>query len=174
LTERGTSETMLLKQLGARILSEANDLKRTPEVLAREMGREPEFVQSIIAGEQDRNTVRDFIWKMVETYPISMAELWMDIGDTMDGALIVRSSASLESARVFDRPDRTGAMSPYYEYRDTAMSAIAPFKPEWIKQLRQVEDADPYNPDVAFNNGHLMHQMTFFYWRGEFLLGSRR
>ena len=25
-----------------------------------------------------------------------------------------------------------------------------------------MSDNDPYNPDVAYNNGHLMHQMTTF------------
>ena len=51
------------------------------------------------------------------------------------------------------------------------MSRTAPFKPEWIAELRVVGDDDPENPDVAYNNGHLMHQTTFFigpvnfYWR---------
>ena len=42
------------------------------------------------------------------------------------------------------------------------MSRTAPFKPEWIEELRVVSDADPENPDVIYNNGHLMHQCTFF------------
>jgi uncharacterized RmlC-like cupin family protein len=156
------NEAKLLRQLGARILSEANDLKRTPEALAKELEVEPDFVRSIVAGEQDAKTVRDFIWKMVEAYPISMTDLWMDIDDTVDGALIMRASASENSSRIFDRADHKGDLSPYYEYRDTAMSGLAPFKPEWIKELRFVDNAEPNNPDVAFNKGHLMHQMTFF------------
>jgi methylphosphonate synthase len=42
------------------------------------------------------------------------------------------------------------------------MSKLAPFKPEWIKELRVVKDSNPDNLDVAYNNGHFMHQMTFF------------
>ena len=35
-------------------------------------------------------------------------------------------------------------------------------RPEWIKELRVVKDDDPLNPDVQFNNGHLMMQTTLF------------
>jgi methylphosphonate synthase len=156
------AESQLLKQLGARILSEANDLKRTPEALALDMGLEREFVQSIIAGNQNIVQVRDFIWQMENTYPISIADMWLDADDTRDGVLIMREADSSKTSRIFDRPNASGALSPYYEYRDTAMSRIAPFKPEWIKELRTVADADPDNKEVIFNNGHLMHQMTFF------------
>ena len=41
-------------------------------------------------------------------------------------------------------------------------SCSGPFRPEWIKELRVVEDNDAYNPDVQYNNGHLMMQTTFF------------
>ena len=42
------------------------------------------------------------------------------------------------------------------------MSRLAPYRPEWIEELRVVTDNDPQNPDVAFNNGHLLFQSTFF------------
>ena len=162
---------ILLKQLGARILNEANDLKRTPDALAEEMGVELDFVTGIIAGNRDIDQVRDFVWKMTEFYPISLADIWLDTNDTVDGAVIVRAADSAATSRIFERADGTGALSDYYEYRDTAMSRTAPFKPEWIREIRLVTDSDPDNPDVAFNNGHLMHQMTFFvgavnfYWK---------
>ena len=53
------------------------------------------------------------------------------------------------------------------------MSTVGPYRPEWIKTLRVVTSDDPEDPDVAYNNGHLMHQMTFFvgpvnfYWEVE-------
>ena len=155
-------QSALLKQLGARVLGEANDLKRTPDALAKEMGLELNFVNGIIAGKQNLEQVRNFIWTMAEIYPISIADLWLDADDTNDGILITRAEDSASSSRIFERPDSTGILSSYYEYRDTAMSRTAPFRPEWIKQLRLVEDSDPANPNVAFNNGHLLHQMTFF------------
>ncbi len=64
--------------------------------------------------------------------------------------------------RIFNRLDKDKQRTPFYDYRDTAMSKLAPFKPEWIKQLRIVDNSNPDNPDVAYNNGHFMHQMTFF------------
>ena len=69
---------------------------------------------------------------------------------------------SMASSRVFSRPDRAARRTPYYEYRDTACSRTAPFRPEWIRQLRVVADSDPLNPDVAFNKGHFLHQTTLF------------
>ena len=45
------------------------------------------------------------------------------------------------------------------------MSRIAPFKPEWIKELRVVYDSDLDSSDVAYNNGHMLHQTIFFVGR---------
>ncbi|MFQ5953481.1 MAG: hypothetical protein ACE5JZ_00280 [Kiloniellales bacterium] len=160
-----------LQALGARILSEANDLKRTPEALARELNRDPATVRRVIAGEADEATARSLLTAMAEAYPISLADLWVEADDTEDGVKVMRRADSDASSRVFERKDRAGSETPYYDYRDTAMSRLAPFKPEWIRPLRLVEDSDPDNPDVAYNNGHLMHQLTFFvgavnfYWR---------
>ena len=52
--------------------------------------------------------------------------------------------------------------SPYYLYKDTVMSKISPFRPEWIQQLKVVEDLNPENNKVKFNNGHFLHQFTYF------------
>ena len=51
---------------------------------------------------------------------------------------------------------------PYYEYRDTAMSSVGPFRPEWIEELCVVDDNEPNNKQVQWNNGHFMHQFTYF------------
>ena len=166
-----TSDTLYLKTLGARIRSEANDLKRTPEALAAELGMSEETVAAVLAGKSDQNTAQDLLRKMTQAYPISLADIWVDEDDTDHGVRVMTAESSRRSARVFDRLNSEGNLTEYYEYRDTAMSRGAPFKPEWILELRTVQDADPYNPDVAYNNGHLMHQTTFFigpvnfYWQ---------
>ena len=163
-------ETSYSKALGARILSEANDLKRTPEALAAELNMPLNVVQNVIAGTVEIGTARTVIEAIVKTYPISFADLWIEPDDTDEGIVIMRAEESQATSRVFDRKDRSGKLYPYYEYRDTAMSRTGPFKPEWIKELRVVDDADPDNQDIAFNNGHLLHQQTFvvgevnFYW----------
>ena len=64
---------------------------------------------------------------------------------------------SARSSRIMERGG-----SPYYEYRDTVMSGGAPFRPEWIKELFYVNDNDPNNRTVKWNNGHFMHQFTYF------------
>jgi uncharacterized RmlC-like cupin family protein len=162
-----------LRALGRRIWSEANDLKRTPEALADETGTAVATVRAVIAGEAGETAALGLAARMVEIYPISGAQLVPDKDDTNAGVRVMRAADSAKSARIFDRPDGTGTLSPYYEYRDTAMSRMGPFKPEWIQPLRVVANAAPDNPDVAFNNGHLMHQLTFFigevnfYWRSE-------
>ena len=45
------NDSSYLKRLGARILGEANDLKRTPEALAEDLGLPFETIQKAIAGE---------------------------------------------------------------------------------------------------------------------------
>ena len=61
------------------------------------------------------------------------------------------------SSRIMNR-----AGKPYYEYRDTVMSSVAPFRPEWIMELCQVDDNNSENTDAKWNNGHFMHQFTYF------------
>ena len=152
----------LTVKIGARILSEANDLKRTISTLAKEVNIDEKKIKLIIDGECDLNDSYDLIKKMGEVYSIDISDLFIMESDCENSIKIMRSNDSISSKRVYDRANRDQINSPYYEYRDTAMSALSPFKPEWIKQLRVVEDNDPYNPDVIFNNGHFMHQTTFF------------
>ena len=156
------TDTRYLKALGARILSEANDLKRTPEALAADLDVPADVVLAAVAGDADKETAQQLIYKMTSHYPVSLSDLWLDEDDTDSGVRIMTAAESESSSRVFDRPSAAGDRAPYYEYRDTAMSRLGPYRPEWIKQLRSVRDDDPDNPDVVYNNGHLMHQATFF------------
>lgn len=165
------SVTNYCKALGSKILGEANDLKRTPEALANELGISIKEIEKVINGESGIETALDIMKKMADKYPISLADLWLEQDDTNDGVRIIRVNDSKDSSRIFKRKDINGGVSPYYEYRDTAMSSNAPFKPEWIQPIRIVKDEDPYNENVVYNNGHLMHQATFFigkvnfYWK---------
>ncbi len=151
-----------LKIVGARILSEFNDLKRTPESAAQELNFDEAFVNCVLNGEETKENAFKLIHAMGEKYPIDIHDLFLVEDDSNNGVIIMREKESKSSSRVFSRPNREGIRTPYYDYRDTSMSRLAPFKPEWIKELRIVDDNDPYNPDVVYNNGHFMHQMTFF------------
>lgn len=157
-----SSGSQLLKSMGARIKSELNDLKRTPESCATELKVPLEHIQAILEGSASNAEVLAFIDLLGDSYPLDKSDLLLPVDDTTGGAKIMRSAESKASSRVFGRADRNGARTPYYEYRDTAMSRLAPFRPEWIKEERVVFDNDPENPDVVYNNGHLLHQMTFF------------
>lgn len=157
-----SSQALHLKALGARILNEANDLKRTPEALAAELGIESSLVHRVIEGRADLTSALNLLHAMTNQYPISLADIWLDEDDTVDGVKVMSAAATAGSSRIFERRDRHGGESPYYDYRDTAMSRLAPFKPEWIEELRVVSNDDPDNPDVAYNNGHFLHQTTFF------------
>ena len=130
-----------LSMLGRRIWSEANDLKRTPEALAAETGVPIETVRAVIAGSADEAVAHGLVKTMIEIYPISLTQLWVERDDTDSGVHVMRAAASAETSRIFDRRDRDGAMTPFYEYRDTAMSRLAPFKPEWIQPIRTVTDS---------------------------------
>lgn len=150
-----------LKSLGARLLSEANDVKRTREALANDIGWSSDKVSDVFNGDATPEDALLLLSEMVKKYPVSLNDLWLDIPLT-DGVCLVSSAQSKETSRVFSRLDAQGESTPYYEYRDTAMAPQAPFRPEWILELRHVEDSDPWNPDVVYNKGHLMNQFTFF------------
>ena len=151
-----------LKIVGARILSEFNDLKRTPESAAKELNFDEVFVHDVLNGKETKENVFRLIYAMGEKYPIDIHDLFLLEDDSNHGVIIMRTNESKVSSRIFNRENREGTRTPYYDYRDTAMSRLGPFKPEWIKELRVVDDNNPENPDVIYNNGHFMHQMTFF------------
>ena len=151
-----------MKAQGQRILSELNDLKRTIKACANELGWNLQEVENIIKGETTPDLMEAFIKVMCETYPVNRADLEINADDTRLGIKIMHAAASKKSARIFERHDRYGNLTPYYEYRDTATSRLCAFRPEWIKELRVVNDKNSQNPDVIYNNGHFMHQITFF------------
>ena len=152
----------LLKRNGARIRSELNDLKRTPESCARELRIETSAVERVLEGNCSVDDMRALVARIGDYYPVDEADLLLHEDGSTSGVIIMRAADSAASSRVFERLDRHGARTPYYEYRDTVMSRLAQFKPEWIRELRVVDDNDPNNPDVAYNRGHFMHQLTFF------------
>ncbi len=154
---------MLFKQqLISRILSEANDLKRTPAALAKDLNMAIDEMDKIMQGDCSLDSIYDLIDKMGAYYPIDKSDLMLIESDCTHCVKFMRKADSENSARIFNRKDKNGDLTPYYEYRDTIMSRLSPFKPEWIKELRVVDDNNPENPDVVYNNGHFMHQMTFF------------
>lgn len=150
------------RALGARLLAEANDLKRTPESMAQELKQPLSHIQGAIDGILPEHEYRPLFESISKMYPIAFGRLWIEPSDTRGGMLHMSVEQSKASARIFDRKDRHGKLTPYYEYRDTATSRHAPFRPEWIRELRDVTDADPNNPDVAYNKGHFLHQTTLF------------
>ena len=154
--------TDLIKNLGKRILSEANDLKRTVSSLAKDINVDEEFITKVIDGDCEIDDSYEIIKKMGKKYPIDISDLFLIEDDCKNSIKIMRSGDSINSSRIFNRMNKEKTKSPYYEYRDTVYSRLSPYKPEWIKQLRYVENNDPYNSDVIYNNGHFMHQITFF------------
>ena len=147
---------------GALILSELNDLKRTIGSCSKELGWEQAEVEAVVEGRAEDDTVTRFIDDFTGFYPVRRTSLTLPRTDCTNGVRKLDLEASVASARVFERPTADGGKSPYYEYRDTAMSVLSDYRPEWIEQLRVVDDNDPNNPDVIYNNGHFMHQVTFF------------
>jgi uncharacterized RmlC-like cupin family protein len=151
-----------LQLAGARILAEANDLKRDSHALAAELRLDHDTIDDVIAGRAVGETVDEVISRMGETYPIDETDLRVLPDDCDAGIKIMRAKESQATSRIFHRPDRNGNLEPYYEYRDTAFSRLSPFRPEWIRELRVVPDSDPRNPDVAFNHGHFLHQFSMY------------
>lgn len=172
--------TRFTRLLGAKILSEANDLKRTDAALASELALPLDHVQRILRGDCEAAEALELIERMARAYPIDPSDLRLVEDDCTHGVRVMTAADSKASSRVFARVDRSGAHTAYYEYRDTAMSRLAPFRPEWIKMLRTVDDDRADNPDVVFNKGHFLHQYTMFvgpvnyYWEHDGVRSCRR
>lgn len=142
-------------QSGRNFLGILNDIKRRPLDAAKELDISIEQIESIIQGNSPIPQL--LIEKAIKIWPINARDFFVIRDDSPLGIKIMRKEESEKSSRIMDR-----AGKPYYEYRDTAMSTVAPFRPEWILELCEVEDNDPNNPHVQWNNGHFMHQFTYF------------
>ncbi|MDA7683936.1 hypothetical protein N8749_01835, partial [bacterium] len=126
--------------------------------------------EMISRGEMSMQRTLTIVNLFAEKYPVKISDILLDVNDTTHSIVLMRSSESYQSNRTYSRKNRNNELTPYYDYRDTATSKFSPFRPEWIKELRVVENSDPNNPDVAYNTGHFLHQMTAivgpvnFYW----------
>ena len=151
-----------LQAIGSRIMCELNDLKRTPESAAKELNIPIKELNKVIKGCSTEEQAFRLINRMGQIYPIDHTQMYLLKDDTLNGAKFVTAEESIKTSRIYNRQDRNGNLTPYYDYRDTAMSRLALFKPEWISQLRFVNNDDPNNPDMVLNKGHNMHQYGLF------------
>jgi hypothetical protein len=156
------SKNTFLQAIGSRIICELNDLKRTPESAAKELNIPIKELHKILKGVSTEEQAFQLINRMGQIYPIDHTQMYLLKDDTINGARFMTSEESLNASRIYNRLDRNENLTPYYDYRDTAMSRLALFKPELIYQLRYVHDNDPYNPDMVLNKGHNMHQYGLF------------
>ncbi len=140
---------------GKNFLGILNDIKRRPEDAAKELEVSIETIKLIIDGKM--SLPHDLVEKAIKIWSVNSRDFYVIDDDCQIGVKIMRSEESKKTSRIMER-----AGKPYYEYRDTAMSKVAPFRPEWILELCTVVDNDPENKDVQWNNGHFMHQFTYF------------
>ena len=99
-------------------------------------------------------------WDLLATaaavWPVNVRDLLPLHDDTSRDVRICRAGDSAASERTIAR-----AGTDYYAYRDTVMSRLASYRPEWIGMLCTVVDDDPDNPAVQWNSGHLLYQFTY-------------
>ena len=149
-----SSSKELIKS-GQNFLGILNDIKRRPEDAARELEVSLDEINSILSGKKELSV--DIVDKATKIWPVNARDFYVIHDDCPQGIKIMRYEESKQSSRIMERAGR-----PYYEYRDTAMSKTAPFRPEWILELCSVDDNDPRNKSVQWNNGHFLHQFTYF------------
>ena len=144
-----------LKRSGYNFLSLLNDIKRRPEDAAKELEIPLDEINSIIEGKKEISY--ELIQKAVNKWPLNPRDFFLINDDCSNGVKIMRAEESTKSSRVMNRGG-----SPYYEYRDTAMSSVSLFRPEWIEELCYVDDNTTTNSKIQWNKGHFMHQFTYF------------
>ena len=143
-------------------MCELNDLKRTPATACKELNISSHDLEKVINGLSTEDEAFKVINKMGDIYPIDNTHMILLKDDTINGIRFMSYEQSKKTGRVYKRVNKNGILEPYYEYRDTAMSRLCLFKPEWISQLRVVNDNKPDNPDMVLNKGHNMHQYGLF------------
>ena len=144
-----------LVRFGNYFLGMLNDLKRRPKDAAKELNISLEDIMDIIEGRKEISS--EIIVRAKKIWPVSSRDFYLIEDDCPNGIKIMRAEDSAKSSRIMERGG-----SPYYEYRDTAVSSVGLFRPEWIEELCEVEDNDPNNAAVQWNKGHFMHQFTYF------------
>jgi len=152
--QKESENTELIKS-GQNFLGILNDIKRRPEDAAKELEVSLDEINSILSGKKELSA--DIVAKATKIWPVNARDFYVIHDDCPQGIKIMRSEESKQSSRIMER-----AGYSYYEYRDTAMSKTAPFRPEWIMELCFVDDDDPKNKLVQWNNGHFLHQFTYF------------
>lgn len=148
-------DNLELIKSGQNFLGILNDIKRRPEDAAKELGISIDEINAIIKGQKPLS--QELVNHAVKIWPVNARDFYIIHDDCPQGVKIMTAEDSKKSSRIMER-----AGKPYYEYRDTAMSTTAPFRPEWIMELCYVNDNDPSNSAIQWNNGHFMHQFTYF------------
>lgn len=147
--------TINRQKIASNFLGILNDIKRRPEDAADELNVSLETIYSILDGTSDLSD--EIIEKAVKIWPVNKRDFFVIEDDCPLGIKFMSADDSEKSSRIMLRAEK-----PYYEYRDTAMSKVSPFRPEWILELCYVDNNDPDNSSIQWNNGHFMHQFTYF------------
>ena len=132
-----------------------NDLKRRPEDAAKDLKISLKKINNILSNKSKL----DFktITQAVKIWPVNYGDFFSFYDDAKLGFKIMRSNESEKSKRIMKRGGK-----PYYLYKDTIMSKLSPFRPELITELAIVDNNNPNNFNVKYNNGHFLHQFTYF------------
>ncbi len=132
-----------------------NDIKRRPKDAALDLGISEILMEKYLKGEV--TIPYNLVSKAVDKWSVNFSEFFHIKDDTTNNFKLMTKSESDNSARIMERNG-----TPYYLYKDTAYSRLSPFKPEWIEELVTVDNNDPENEKVVYNNGHFLHQFTYF------------
>ena len=132
-----------------------NDLKRRPEDAAKDLKISLKKINNILSNKSklDFKTIS----QAVKIWPVNYGDFFSFYDDAKSGFKIMRSNESEKSKRIMKRGGK-----PYYLYKDTIMSKLSPFRPELITELAIVNNNKPNNSNVKYNNGHFLHQFTYF------------
>jgi len=132
-----------------------NDLKRRPEDAAKDLKISKKKLLRLL--KKNKFNEFDIIKKATKVWPVNYGDFFSFEDDTRKDFKVMRANESNKSSRIMSRGG-----NPYYLYKDTVMSKLSPFKPELITELQIVSNNSENNSDVKFNNGHFLHQFTYF------------
>ena len=151
-----------LKKFGSRIQTQLNGIKRPINIAAKELNIDENKLQNCIKGILEESETLEIVNKIITRYPIKMADIFVEKNIAKNGVIYCNREMLEASSRIISRPNKDNKLTEFYKYYDCAIDKNIPFKPELIEILREVDNNNPEDKDVAYNRGHLETQMTFY------------
>ena len=91
---------MYLKKLGSRIQTILNGIKRPLNIVSNETNINYDLLCKCVKGELSEEQIKDIIYKLVDFYPIRLADIYFEKNKSNNGIIFCSREESIKSSRI--------------------------------------------------------------------------